>query len=76
MEAIAIVLALVALGMLSMRFGYDSRGGARSKEEELASLGMTWGKVAAPPSLSRQPSRPLARRPRALAVVTRMLARA
>ena len=44
MEAIVIaVLALIALGMLSIRFGYDSRSGPRSKEEELAAYGMSWG---------------------------------
>ena len=42
-EAVAlVVLALVALGMLSMRFGHDSRGGPRSKEEQLAAYGMSW----------------------------------
>jgi hypothetical protein len=42
-EAIVIaVLALIALGMLSIRFGYDSRSGPRSKEEELAAYGMSW----------------------------------
>ena len=34
--------ALIALGMLSIRFGYDSRSGPRSKEEELAAYGMSW----------------------------------
>jgi hypothetical protein len=42
MEFLVIVLGLCALGLLAERYGYDSRGQLRSREEEAASVGMTW----------------------------------
>jgi hypothetical protein len=42
MEALIVALALVALAILSLRFGWDSRDGIRSREHELARQGMTW----------------------------------
>jgi hypothetical protein len=42
MEFLVIVLGLCALGLLAGRYGYDSRGQLRSREEEAASVGMTW----------------------------------
>lgn len=46
MELLIAFLALVALGLLAARFGYDSRDGYRSHEHELASYGMTWDELA------------------------------
>jgi hypothetical protein len=42
MEAIGFVMAIVAPGVLALRFGQDSRDGFRSKEHELAADGATW----------------------------------
>jgi hypothetical protein len=42
MELLVIVLALCVLGLLASRYGYDSRDGLRSHEEEAAVTGMTW----------------------------------
>lgn len=39
------VLILLALWALAARYGYDSRDGLRSKEQELASYGVTWPEV-------------------------------
>jgi len=41
MELIIFVAALCVVGVLAMRFGYDSRPTAHSKEEDLASLGLS-----------------------------------
>jgi hypothetical protein len=41
MELIIFVAALCVVGVLAMRFGYDSRPSAHSKEEDLASLGLS-----------------------------------
>jgi hypothetical protein len=41
-ELLVIVFALCVLGLLATRFGYDSRDGLRSHEEEAATAGMTW----------------------------------
>ena len=49
MELIIFIAALCVLGILAVRFGYDSRPTAQSKEEDLASLGVT--------SPARQPIR-------------------
>ena len=40
MELIIFIAALCVVGLLAMRFGYDSRPTAYSKEEDLASLGL------------------------------------
>jgi hypothetical protein len=42
MEFLVIVLGLCVLGLLAERYGYDSRGQLRSREEEAALVGMTW----------------------------------
>jgi hypothetical protein len=42
MEFLVIVLGLCVLGLLAGRYGYDSRGQLRSREEEAARVGMTW----------------------------------
>ncbi|MDQ3654838.1 MAG: hypothetical protein M3457_07150 [Chloroflexota bacterium] len=42
MDALIPVLALVALGLLAMRFGADSRPALRSDEHRLAAAGMVW----------------------------------
>jgi hypothetical protein len=42
MEVIVILTLCAALGVLSVRYGHDSRDGARSKEQDLASWGVTW----------------------------------
>ena len=42
MELLVIVFALCVLGLLATRFGYDSRDGLRSREEEAAAAGMFW----------------------------------
>jgi hypothetical protein len=51
MEAIGFVVAIVALGVLAMRFGRDSREGFRSKEQELAASGVTWCELTHEPSV-------------------------
>jgi len=62
--AIAILLSLVALGVLAVRFGHDSRDSMRSSEERFAMYGMAWG---------YQPAAPLAARVHDLSGVRRML---
>jgi hypothetical protein len=49
MELIIFIAALCVVGILAVRFGSDSRPTAQSKEEDLASLGVT--------SPARQPMR-------------------
>lgn len=47
MAIMIIILALfVALGLLAIRYGYDSRAGMHSKEESFASFGITWQEPA------------------------------
>ena len=41
MELILLVATLGVVGVLALRFGYDSRETAFSKEEELAGFGLT-----------------------------------
>jgi hypothetical protein len=41
MELIIFVAALCVVGVLAMRFGYDSRPSAHSKEEDLAGFGVS-----------------------------------
>ncbi|HEV2106965.1 MAG TPA: hypothetical protein VGR16_01735 [Thermomicrobiales bacterium] len=45
MEFIVAIGVLGLLAILAVRFGHDSRELPRSKEHELASLGMTWAEV-------------------------------
>jgi hypothetical protein len=42
MELVIPIIILGALVALAMRYGYDSRDTAYSKEREFASLGVTW----------------------------------
>lgn len=42
MEFLLILTLFVAFGLLATRYGYDSRDGARSREQELASYGVVW----------------------------------
>jgi hypothetical protein len=37
------VVLLIALGILAMRFGFDSREGMPSEEQTLSSRGVRWG---------------------------------
>ena len=41
MELIIFIAAVCVVGVLALRFGYDSRPSAHSKEEDLASLGLS-----------------------------------
>ena len=54
MELIVFVAALLFVGVLAMRFGYDSRMPAPSKEHDLANFGLSWqdqpGTTAGDPS--------------------------
>ncbi len=45
MEFMLMLTLFVAFGLLAIRHGYDSRDGVRSKEEELASYGITWSEL-------------------------------
>jgi hypothetical protein len=53
-ELIVFVAALLFVGVLAMRFGYDSRMPAPSKEDDLANFGLSWqdqpGTAAGDPS--------------------------
>ena len=42
MEILIVFIGLCALAVLSVRYGYDSRATAYSKEEEFARDGMVW----------------------------------
>jgi hypothetical protein len=50
MELIVAVVILALLGVLSLRFGHDSRDGAHSQEHDLARIGLVWD---APPARDR-----------------------
>jgi hypothetical protein len=43
MDLLFSTLILIVLAILAVRFGYDSRDGFQSNEEQLARLGMSWG---------------------------------
>lgn len=47
MEAIVLLGLVTSLAAASMRWGYDSRETIRSKEQELASYGVTWEELSA-----------------------------
>jgi hypothetical protein len=51
MELLIIVALLVALALLALRFGADSRDRPRGHEESQAAFGLTWagGPAGAPP---------------------------
>jgi hypothetical protein len=42
MDAIVVLGLLIALAVAAPRWGCDSRDAARSKEQDLASFGMSW----------------------------------
>ena len=42
MELLLAIVAIAALGPLALRFGQDSRGRLRSREDQAARWGMTW----------------------------------
>lgn len=54
MELLIAILALAALGPLAARFGYDSRDGYRSPEQQLASYAVTWDERAHQEQLAAQ----------------------
>ena len=62
MEAIVAVAALVALGVLALRFGVDSRDGFRGKDQELASYGVSWSDLTRDQGRAgpNRPNRPVA----------------
>ena len=45
-----IAAVLLVLWVLAIRYGYDSRDGICSKEQELAAYGVSWRDLAAPAS--------------------------
>jgi hypothetical protein len=45
MSELIALLVFVGLYLLAVRFGYDSREGPYSKEQELASHGVTWDEL-------------------------------
>jgi hypothetical protein len=55
MEILLFIGGLCALGVLAMRFGYDSRDDFRSPEETLANFGFAWhGKPGRPQRTPRR----------------------
>jgi hypothetical protein len=42
MELLILVIGLIVIGILAVRFGYDSRSVPYSKEQELATYGVVW----------------------------------
>lgn len=45
MELILAISGLIVFVVLAVRYGYDSREGIYSKEQELASYGLTWDEL-------------------------------
>jgi hypothetical protein len=45
MEAILVLISLVALAVLAPRFGVDSRPSFRGKESELAAQSLSWAEL-------------------------------
>jgi hypothetical protein len=43
MELLVILGGFVLLAVLALNFGFDSREGMQSNEQQLARFGMTWG---------------------------------
>ena len=58
MAVIIIALIVLILLVLAPQYGYDSRESARSKEEEMASYGMSWDEdeIAQPAGNSSDPA--------------------
>ena len=52
MEVLVTIAALAAFAWLAARFGHDSRDGFRSKEQSLASYGVTWTRTHAPTGIA------------------------
>jgi hypothetical protein len=63
MDMMFVFLGLVVLGVLALRYGYDSRERFQSKEQELACFGMQWPEFQ---------GRPLARPVRRLGIQGRV----
>lgn len=60
MELLIAVLGLVALAVLAVRYGHDSRDGLMTEERELARRGVTWDDLATGPvNGSGRPSEPV-----------------
>ena len=51
MTELLVVIGLVAVWVLAVRYGHDSRDGARSKEQDLASYGVVWDDLIDPQAL-------------------------
>lgn len=63
MEILIILGGLCSLGLLALRFGYDSRDGFRSDEQVMATLGFTWdSQPHEPHQRRRQPAHALRHR--------------
>jgi hypothetical protein len=55
MEGLFVLALFVALAILSLRYGVDSRDGLRSKEHDLAARGVTWTDPTDQPRSGGQP---------------------
>ena len=51
MTELLVVIGLVAVWILAVRYGQDSRDVARSKEQDLASYGVVWDDLIDPQAL-------------------------
>ena len=51
MTELFVVVGLVAVWVLAVRYGHDSRDVARSKEQDLASYGVVWDQLVDPQAL-------------------------
>ena len=51
MTELLVVIDLVAVWVLAVRYGHDSRDVARSKEQDLASYGIVWDDLIDPQAL-------------------------
>lgn len=53
MDAIVVLGLLIALAVAAPRWGCDSRDAARSKEQDLASFGLSWIEIRAAGAAAR-----------------------
>jgi hypothetical protein len=56
MDALIVLGLLIALAVAAPRWGRDSRNAARSKEQELASYGLSWEEIHAAGAAARDRS--------------------
>ena len=56
MEALFVLALFLALAILSLRYGVDSRESPRSKEHDLAVHGVTWNDSASQPRAADTPA--------------------